>query len=47
MDVLDDYLDRKDWAMGLRPGDLPPALEEAFRAIRQGSSGRLGNPPGL
>lgn len=44
-EVFERYLDRKDWAMGLRPGDVPPGLEAAFRAIRQGSDGQLGNPP--
>jgi len=44
-ETLNLYLDAKDFYRGLRPGDLPPALEEAFRAIRQGSGGRLGNAP--
>ncbi|MGI4787922.1 MAG: hypothetical protein ACRYFS_03625 [Janthinobacterium lividum] len=41
------YLDCKDFYRGLRPGDLSPAMEAAFRAIRQGSGGRLGNAPVL
>lgn len=46
-EAVDLYLDVKDHYRGLAPGDLPPPLEAAFRAIRQGSGGRLGNPPAL
>ena len=44
-EAFDLYLDVKDFAKGTRLSDLPPSLQEAFRAIRQGSGGRLGNPP--
>lgn len=47
MEAFDLYLDVKDWAKGTRVDDLTPAMQQAFRAIRQGSGGRLGNPSAL
>ena len=43
--AISHYLDVKDWASGTRLSDLTPWTRSAFRAIRQGSGGLLGNPP--
>ena len=42
LEPMELYLDAKDH-LRLAPGDLTPAMKQAFRAIRQGSGGRLGN----
>ena len=43
-EILSLYLDVKDHYPGLVPQHLTPRTRAAFRALREGSAGRLGAP---